>query len=131
MKTVGKFEVELKPLESFLEGQGGMNTARMSIEKTFRGELEATSRGEMLSVQAPVEGAAAYAALEQVTGAIGQRTGSFMLAHLGTMDETAHRQVVDIVSGSGTGGFVGMTGKLSIDNDEDGQHHYTLEWELA
>ena len=49
MKVSGTFDVSLNPLDSYVEGEGGINLGRMSIDKTFHGELEATSKGEMLS----------------------------------------------------------------------------------
>ena len=43
----------------------------MSIDKTFEGDLEATSRGEMLSGGSPAEGSAGFVAIERVTGSRG------------------------------------------------------------
>ncbi len=52
MKVSGTFEVSLQPLASFTGGSDGIKLGRMSIEKTFRGELSASSKGEMLTAVA-------------------------------------------------------------------------------
>jgi hypothetical protein len=53
MKASGTFEVNLQPLASFAGGSDGIKLGRMSIEKTFRGKLSASSKGEMLTAVAP------------------------------------------------------------------------------
>jgi hypothetical protein len=58
MKASGTFEVKLQPLNSHATGEAGTTLGRMSIDKAFQGDLEAQSRGEMLSAMTPVEGSA-------------------------------------------------------------------------
>lgn len=48
MKVTGEFQVKLQPMDFYAKGTEGINFGRMSIDKTFLGELEATSKGEML-----------------------------------------------------------------------------------
>jgi hypothetical protein len=78
MKVSGKFEVKLQPLDSYTQGIDGIGLGRMSIEKTFCGELSALSKGEMLTAKTSVEGSAGYVAVEQVTGTLSGRSGSFV-----------------------------------------------------
>lgn len=47
MKISGKFEVTLNPLGFYSKGEDGVTLGRASIDKSFHGELEATSKGEM------------------------------------------------------------------------------------
>jgi hypothetical protein len=70
VKISGEFEVSLKPLSAYAVGQDGINLGRMSIDKTFVGELKATSKGEMLSALTPVKGSAGYVAIEQIVGSL-------------------------------------------------------------
>src|SRR5947209_7367355 len=42
----GPFDVKIGPLDAYLKDEG-LKLARMSIDKQFRGDLEATSKGEM------------------------------------------------------------------------------------
>src|SRR5258705_13383720 len=62
-RASGAFEVKMEPMAS---GQ----FPRMSLAKQFRGDLEGTSTGEMMSVGGTVEGSGAYVALEQVTASL-------------------------------------------------------------
>ena len=65
MKVSGKFNVQLKPLDSYAQGQEGINLASMSLDKTFVGELSASSKGTMLSAVTQVKGSAGYVALSK------------------------------------------------------------------
>lgn len=130
MKVSGTFEVNLQPLTTFAEGSDGINLGRMSIEKTFSGELAATSQGEMLTAMTPVEGSAGYVAIEQVTGTLSGRNGRFVLQHFGTMSQEQNFLLLEVVPHSGTGELTGISGKMSI-QIEDGQHFYEFDFELA
>ena len=77
MRISGKFTVNLQPLEAYAKGEGGIKLGRMSIDKTFYGDLTASSKGEMLSVMTAVEGSAGYVAIEQVTGILDGKEGGF------------------------------------------------------
>ncbi len=130
MKITGKFDVALNPLDFYAKGEDGVNFGRMSIDKSFHGELEATSKGEMLSVMASTKGSAGYVAIEQVIGSLSGKKGSFVLQHFGIMDKGKDRLVLEVVPDSGSGELTGLAGTMSI-NIEDGQHYYEFEYELA
>ena len=69
MQASGSFDVRLEPLETHNQDPGA-KVGRMSIDKTFEGDLVATSQGEMLSGGSPAEGSAGYVAIERVTGTL-------------------------------------------------------------
>ncbi len=129
MKISGEFEVGLKPIDSYAQGTDGISIGRMSIDKTFFGELEATSKGEMLSAMTSVKGSAGYVALEQVTGTLSGSKGSFVLQHFGTMTKTESKLILEVVPDSGTGELVGLTGIMNI-IIKDKKHFYEFEYEL-
>ncbi|HRF53926.1 MAG TPA: DUF3224 domain-containing protein [Aquimonas sp.] len=124
----GSFTVSLKRL-SLSEVASSTDLGRMSIDKVFSGDLQGSSRGEMLSVMGGVEGSASYVAMERVTATLHGRRGSFALQHNGTMDRGARSLSISVVPDSGTDGFTGITGRMQIDIT-DGQHFYTFEYEL-
>jgi hypothetical protein len=130
MKITGKFDVTLNPLDFYAKGEDGVNFGRMSIDKSFYGELDATSKGEMLSAMTSIKGSAGYVAIEQVIGSLSGKKGSFVLQHFGTMDKGKDRLVLEVVPDSGSGELTGLAGTMSI-NIEDGQHFYEFEYELA
>jgi hypothetical protein len=55
-KAAGKFEVKINPLAPY-NTAADANLGRLSIDKEFRGDLEATSQREMLSAGIGVGGA--------------------------------------------------------------------------
>ncbi len=120
----GEFEVTLVPVSA--EGDTLM---RMSIDKQFHGDLEGHSTGEMMAGGTPANGARVYVALETVTGSLDGKSGSFILAHRGTMTSTAQDLSVIIVPDSGTDGLKGITGTLDIEIT-GGKHFYKLDYTL-
>ena len=82
--ATGTFEVKLVP-QGAEDKTDGSTLARMSIDKQFRGDLEGTSKGEMLSAMTGVKGSAGYVAIERVTGTLQGHSGSFVLQHNATM----------------------------------------------
>ena len=102
---------------------------RMSIDKQFHGDLEASSIGQMMAGGNEANGARVYVALETVTGSLHGKTGSFVLAHRGTMTKDAQALSVIIVPETGTGELAGIAGELGIDI-RDGKHFYTLDYSL-
>ena len=125
----GEFEVKLNPIETYAKGTGGISLGRMSIDKTFRGELSATSKGEMLSAMTSVKGSAGYVAIEHVVGTLHGKKGSFVLQHFGTMDKGKDRLVLEVVPDSGEGELIGLTGKMEI-KIEAGKHFYSFDFEI-
>jgi hypothetical protein len=130
MRIRGKFEVKINPLDTHHQGTDGINLGRMSIDKSFSGELNATSKGEMLSAMTSVKGSAGYVAIEQVTGTLSGRRGSFVLQHFGTMDKDKDRLILEVLPDSGTNQLVGLTGNMAI-IIEDTQHYYEFEYLLV
>jgi hypothetical protein len=129
MNISGKFEVKLSPLDVSVEGIAGINLGRMSIDKTFYGALDATSKGEMLTAMTSVKGSAGYVAVEQVSGTLSDKEGSFVLQHFGTMDKGKDYLMLQVVPDSGTDQLSGLTGTMVI-KIEDGQHYYEFEYKL-
>ena len=103
--------------------------ARMSIDKEFKGDLAATSKGEMLSAGTAVKGSAGYVAIERVIGTLAGRRGSFVLQHNGLMNRGAPHLVITVVPDSGTGELAGLSGTMAI-IIADGKHSYELDYSL-
>ena len=130
MRATGDFEVHLNPLDPYAQGQDGIRLGRFSLDKTFRGDLEATSRGEMLSANTAVEGSAGYVAIEQVHGSLANRRGGFVLKHFGVMVGGENRLLLEVVPDSGSGELAGISGSMAI-RIEGGVHRYDFDYSLA
>jgi hypothetical protein len=128
--ATGPFEVKVTPQD---DKSGDPTVGRMSLDKQFHGDLEATSKGQMLTASTDVKGSAGYVAIERVTGTLrtpaGARTGSFALQHTGTLTRGVPELSVTVVPDSGTGQLVGLAGKMTI-NIAEGKHSYDFEYTL-
>jgi hypothetical protein len=107
----------------------GVSAGHYRFEKHFRGDLEAGSVVHMLAVGTDVPGSAAYVAIERLAGTVHGSTGSFFLQHNGVMNRGAASLSLTIVPDSGTGGLLGISGRMTIDITE-GKHFYTLDYTL-
>lgn len=128
-RASGTFEVTMAPQSTDEHAEGGP-LARLSLEKRFRGELDATSRGEMLSAGTHVKGSAGYVAIERVSGALAGRRGTFALQHFGVMTRGVPELRIIVVPDSGTGELMGLAGTLAIEI-ANGKHSYVLDYTLA
>ena len=124
----GPFEVKLAP-QAAAEGEEA-TIGRLLIEKQFHGDLEATSKGQMLAAQTDVQGSAGYVALERVTGTLQGRRGTFILQHNGLMNRGTPQLGITVVPDSGTDQLVGLAGTMAIEI-VDGKHFYDFAYTLA
>lgn len=127
--ATGTFEVKMTPQAPDDKGAGAA-VGRYSLDKQIHGDLEGTSKGEMLAVGTAVQGSAGYVAMEQVTGTLNGRKGSFALQHSGTMTRGAAQLSVTVVPDSGTDQLVGLSGRMEI-KIADGKHSYDFEYTIA
>ena len=126
--ATGTFEVKMVPQAADDQSKPAA-IARMSIDKQFHGGLEGTSRVEMLTASTDVKGSAVYVAIEQFTGTLAGRKGTFLLHHTGIMTRGAPQLTVSVVPDSGTGQLVGLTGEMNI-TIADGKHSYDFAYTL-
>jgi hypothetical protein len=128
MHAEGTFDVKNAPLTAD-DALAGTAIGRYGLDKQFQGDLEASSKGEMLGAGNPATGTAGYVALEQVTGTLHGRTGSFALQHFGTMEDNKFELVVKVVPGSGTADLTGISGTMTI-KIVAGKHSYQFDYSL-
>ncbi len=121
----GTFTVKVQPLTP-APAEG---LSRYSIDKEIHGDLEATSKGEMMGGGDYTKGMAGYVAIELITGTLNSKHGSFALQHSSTMDQSGAKMQIVVVPGSGTGEVKGIAGTFTI-KIENGQHSYELDYTL-
>ena len=126
--AAGTFEVKISPQPKD-DYADGATLGRMTIDKHFQGDLTGSSRGQMLTAGTPVKGSAGYVAIEQVTGTLAGRAGTFILQHSGTMDRGAPTLTLTVVPDSGSGELTGLSGEMQIDI-ASGKHSYRFDYEL-
>lgn len=135
-RAKGRFEVRMQPQPQPqpLTAAAAADAAddrrgRMTLDKRYEGDLQASGSGEMLTAMTATPGSAAYVAIEFVSGSLHGRSGSFALQHAGTMNRGDRQLTIAIVPDSGSGALAGISGRCSIEV-VDGQHLYELEYSL-
>jgi hypothetical protein len=124
--ATGPFDVKVAPQD---DKSDDPLLGRMTLDKQYHGDLEATGKGQMLTAGTAVKGSGAYVAIEKVTGTLHGRTGSFVLQHTGIMTQNTPRLAIIVVPDSGTGQLAGISGKMTI-NIAEGKHSYDFEYTL-
>ena len=126
MQASGTFDVKLTPQT---DDNGDAKLGRMTFEKQFHGELEGSSKGQMLTGITEIKNSAGYVAIEKFSGTLKGRTGTFILQHIGTMNRGAQQLTITVVPDSGTGQLAGIAGNFTI-KITDGKHSYVFEYTL-
>ena len=121
--------MKLNPLQPF-DASTTPNVGRLSIDKHYHGDLEATGTGEMLTGTTGTRDSAGYVAVEHVNGTLNGRKGTFLLQHDGMMARGAQHLTVTVVPDSGTGELAGPAGTMTI-VIADGKHSYEFDYTLG
>jgi len=124
----GTFDVQVVPKS--LDGPvEDASLGRFALDKVYRGGLEGTGRGQMLTAGSPKEGSAGYVAIERFEGKLDGREGAFALMHRGAMSPAGQTLEVTVVPGSGGGALAGISGTLAI-RIEGNEHFYDFAYQL-
>jgi hypothetical protein len=130
MPTIdGAFEVKLAPQPAD-DRPGAEFLGRMTLDKVFHGELEATSVGQMLAARGDQPASAGYVAIERLTGTLAGHHGSFILQHSGHSNPAGQSLTINVVADTGTGELKGLTGSMKIIIEPGGGHFYEFDYEL-
>ena len=128
MIATARFDVTSWEPTVYDQPEDGPALTRVTLTKTFEGDLTGESVGEGLfcGLQTPAEGAG-YMVSERVTGRLGGRAGTFVMQHGGLAAPEAEPQSFgSIVPGSGTGALAGLRGTVVFGAD----HTITLKFEM-
>ena len=123
-RASGTFAVKLTPAtDADVESPVG----RMTIEKELQGDFTGTSKGQMLMASSGSNPASAgYVAIEQLTGSLNGRRGTFYLQHSGTMTRGAGDLTITVIPDTGTDDLLGLEGRMNI-IIADGKHSYEFD----
>jgi hypothetical protein len=127
-RATGTFDVKSSP-DGRPETIDGLTIARITIEKRFRGALEGTSVVKMMAIGSDQTGAGAYVAIENVSGTLDGRTGTFVLTQKGIRTRDGQQLVVTVAPGLSSGELAGLSGEMTITIEGD-DHHYDLDYTL-
>ena len=129
----GSFDIKMTPAEP-TDFEKANDITRVTSDKTWHGDFEGVSHGEMITGSTASTGSMAYVAIERMTGKLNGRQGSFTFSHRATMMKgdapSAGELSVMVVPNSGTGELTGLTGSFLIHIDAQGKHTWTFDYSL-
>jgi hypothetical protein len=128
-RAAATFEITAWEETAYDEPAEGPKLVRATVTKTFRGDVEGESTAELLMCQA-ADGSGGYIGSERVIGRVGDRAGSFVVQHGGTVEGTTVKPFGSVVPGSGTGELRGLRGEARFHHDERGAT-FTLDYDLG
>lgn len=104
------FELSSWNEETFEEFDEGRKLTRAKVTQTFSGDIEGGGTVEWLMAYAP-DGTARFVGLQQVRGALGGRSGSFVVESNGDFDGELAKGTWTVVPGCSTGELTGLRGQ--------------------
>src|SRR5450755_2507680 len=129
----GSFDIKMTPAEP-TDFEKANDITRVTSDKTWHGDFEGVSHGEMITGSTASTGSMAYVAIERMTGKLNGRLGSFTFSRRASMMKgdvpSAGELSVMVVPNSGTGDLTGLTGSLIIHIDAQGKHTWTFDYSL-
>ena len=114
MRLTAQFEIGSWDEQPFDEGDGLAKLTHAVVEKTYSGDLEATSVTQWLMAYQP-DGTAAFVGIERLRGTLGDKSGSLVLQHVGKYADGAATAALTVLSGTGDLAEAAGTGDFRAD----------------
>ncbi|GAA4771502.1 MULTISPECIES: DUF3224 domain-containing protein [Streptomyces] len=107
----------------------GVKLTRSAIAYRYEGDIEGEAVQEYVMFYR-ADDTNTFVGMEQVTGRVGGRSGSFVLQHTGELTGDTATVTWQVVKGSGTGELAGLTGSggFTATHEEAGNASYRLEY---
>jgi hypothetical protein len=113
-RATGTFKIDNWDENEILQTESGSKITNAKVSRSFDGDLEGEGGVEWLMGYGE-DGTATFVGLERVVGRIGDKTGTFVLQHVGTFDGQVSKAQLTVVPGSGTGDLAGLRGEGSFE----------------
>ena len=128
-RATATFQVQGWDEKPFSEIDEGSKLTKVSVTKTFKGDIEGEGTLEYLMAYRD-DGSASFIGLERVIGRIRDRSGSFVLQHSGTFEGGVATDTWFVVPGSGTGALHGLRGEGGFASAHADEYPITLDYDL-
>lgn len=109
------------------ERDDGTRLSKASIIQSYAGDIEGSSQIEYLMLHA-ADKSARFLGFETVQATIGGKQGSFVLQHDGKFSIGVASSTFKVVSGSGRGGLMNISGSGSFTSTGEGTAEYKFEY---
>jgi hypothetical protein len=128
-KAKGSFEISFGKEETIEERDGGAKLTRAPGTQKFTGDISGEGTVDWLMAYR-TDGTAQYVGLQRISGKIGKRAGSFVMAARGAFNGKTSSATWTIVEGMGTGALEGIRGRGRFKAGPGPKATYTLDYEL-
>ena len=126
----GTFEITDMSEDAYREFESGTKLTRAKGTQRFRGDIEGEGSVEWLMCYSP-DGTARFLGLQEISGSIGDQTGSFVIEASGDHDGKRSKGTWTVLAGSGSGDFEELRGEGGFEAPSGPEASYHLEYELG
>jgi hypothetical protein len=126
----GKFEIEGWDEDAYEEREGGAKLSRADVKASFAGDIEGESSVVFL-MSYRADDTADFVGLQNITGTLDGREGSFVVSAKGTFDGKEAKGDWDVVAGSGSGELEGLTGSGGFSAPLGSTAEFNLDYDLG
>jgi hypothetical protein len=123
------FELTNWTEDSYDERSGTPKLTRATVTKSLGGDLRGTTALEYLMAYRE-DGSADFVGLERIDGTLNDRSGTFVVEHVGSFSDGTARAQLRILAGTGTGALRGLRGDGSFVAEGGPNGTMTLDYEL-
>ncbi|MFK7730697.1 MAG: DUF3224 domain-containing protein [Pseudomonadales bacterium] len=123
----GSFTIDSWDETTVDERDDGTRLNKASIVQNYSGDIDGSSKVEYLMLHA-ADKSARFLGFETVQASIGGKQGSFVLQHDGKFSIGVASSTFKVVSGSGRGGLMNISGSGSFTSTGEGASDYKFEY---
>jgi hypothetical protein len=116
--------------QTFVELDGDGKLTQASVQQAISGDIEGSSDVRWLMAYT-ADDRAEFVGMQTVTGALGDKSGAFVLRSVGTFDGKQAIGDLTVVEGSGTGDLAGVAGTGTFEAPMGDTATVTLDYSLA
>ena len=116
--------------QTFVELPGGGKLTQATVQQAISGDIEGSSNVRWLMAYTAAD-RAEFVGVQTVTGALGNKSGSFVLRSVGTFDGKQAVGELTVVEGSGAGDLAGISGTGTFEAPMGDTATVTLDYFLA
>ena len=128
-KARGKFTVQSGGEDAYEMLDNGLRLTHAQGTQTFTGDIKGDGAVHWLMVYRG-DKTAKFVGMQRISGKIGGRRGTVVLAAEGVHDGKGSRIKLAVVPGSGSGELVGISGKGKLENPGGKTGTYELDYSL-
>ena len=129
-KARGKFTVESGGEDAYEMLDDGVRLTHAQGTQTFTGDIKGDGAVHWLMLSRG-DKTAQFVGLQRISGTIGGRRGTVVLAAAGVHDGKGSRITLEVVEGSGSGELEGLSGKGKLENPGGKSGTYELAYSFG